>query len=388
MKKHYERYTPKKVAEVTGVPEDVFQKICETVATTAAPDRTMTHLYALGWTQHTTGAQNIRCMAMIQLLLGNMGMAGGGVNALRGHSNIQGLTDLGLLSDALPGYLVAAARQRAGLPGLRRQAHPEAAAAGADELPVELPQVPRLADEGLVRQGGDEGERLGVRLPAEARQALRHPDGVRPDVAGEVQRLRVPGLQPARLRAAQGQAHRGALEAEVPRHDRPARHRDLELLAEPRRPEPGRSRPRSRRRCSGCRRRASPRRTARSRTPAGRSCGTGRARSRPARRSRIPRSSPSCSGSCAPCTEGGRRLPGPDPEPDLGLPDRDEALAGGARPRVQRPRPRRPRRPEGRDEDPGEGGRAAPELRASSATTGPPRAATGSTAGRSRRRAT
>jgi formate dehydrogenase major subunit len=105
MKKHYERYTPKMVADVTGVPEDVFQKICETVATTATPDRVMTHLYALGWTQHTTGAQNIRTMGMIQLLLGNMGMAGGGVNALRGHSNIQGLTDLGLLSDALPGYL-------------------------------------------------------------------------------------------------------------------------------------------------------------------------------------------------------------------------------------------------------------------------------------------
>jgi formate dehydrogenase major subunit len=105
MKKHFERYTPKMVADVTGVPQDLFQKICETIATTAAPDRTMTHLYALGWTQHTVGAQNIRTMAMIQLLLGNLGMAGGGVNALRGHSNIQGLTDLGLLSDALPGYL-------------------------------------------------------------------------------------------------------------------------------------------------------------------------------------------------------------------------------------------------------------------------------------------
>jgi len=105
MKKHYERYTPKMVADSTGVGTEVFQKICETIASTAAPDRTMTHLYALGWTQHTTGAQNIRSMAMIQLLLGNMGMAGGGVNALRGHSNIQGLTDLGLLSDALPGYL-------------------------------------------------------------------------------------------------------------------------------------------------------------------------------------------------------------------------------------------------------------------------------------------
>jgi formate dehydrogenase major subunit len=105
MKAHFSRYTPRMVADVTGVPEDRFATICELVASTAAPDRTMTHLYALGWTQHSTGAQNIRSIAMIQLLLGNMGMAGGGVNALRGHSNIQGLTDLGLLSDALPGYL-------------------------------------------------------------------------------------------------------------------------------------------------------------------------------------------------------------------------------------------------------------------------------------------
>ncbi|WP_162629566.1 molybdopterin-dependent oxidoreductase, partial [Klebsiella pneumoniae] len=69
------------------------------------PDKTASFLYALGWTQHSIGAQNIRTMAMIQLLLGNMGMAGGGVNALRGHSNIQGLTDLGLLSTSLPGYM-------------------------------------------------------------------------------------------------------------------------------------------------------------------------------------------------------------------------------------------------------------------------------------------
>jgi formate dehydrogenase major subunit len=108
MKKHYERYTPKMVAETTGVPEGVFGEICKNIASTAPANRTMTHLYALGWTQHTTGAQNIRTMGMIQLLLGNVGMAGGGVNALRGHSNIQGLTDLGLLTDALPGYLTLA----------------------------------------------------------------------------------------------------------------------------------------------------------------------------------------------------------------------------------------------------------------------------------------
>ncbi len=105
MKNHYAPYTPEMVARLTGVPEAAFNKICELIASTAAPDRTMTSLYALGWTQHSVGSQNIRAMACIQLLLGNMGMPGGGVNALRGHSNIQGLTDLGVMSQLLPGYL-------------------------------------------------------------------------------------------------------------------------------------------------------------------------------------------------------------------------------------------------------------------------------------------
>ena len=65
----------------------------------------MTSMYALGWTQHSKGSQNIRTMAMLQLMLGNIGVRGGGMNALRGHSNIQGLTDLGLMSNLLPGYL-------------------------------------------------------------------------------------------------------------------------------------------------------------------------------------------------------------------------------------------------------------------------------------------
>ena len=67
--------------------------------------KTMTSMYALGWTQHSKGSQNIRAMAMLQLILGNIGVRGGGMNALRGHSNIQGLTDLGLMSNLLPGYL-------------------------------------------------------------------------------------------------------------------------------------------------------------------------------------------------------------------------------------------------------------------------------------------
>jgi len=105
LKQHYSRYTPDVVSNICGTPRDAFLKVCETIATTSVPDRTLTFMYALGWTQHSVGSQMIRTAAMVQLLLGNMGMAGGGMNALRGHSNIQGLTDLGLLSDSLPGYL-------------------------------------------------------------------------------------------------------------------------------------------------------------------------------------------------------------------------------------------------------------------------------------------
>lgn len=105
LKQHYARYTPEMVSNICGTPKDAFIKVCEIIATTSVPDRTLTFMYALGWTQHTVGSQMIRTAAMVQLLLGNVGMAGGGVNALRGHSNIQGLTDLGLLSNLLPGYL-------------------------------------------------------------------------------------------------------------------------------------------------------------------------------------------------------------------------------------------------------------------------------------------
>jgi len=105
LKVHVDRYTVGVVSDITGTPKELFLKICEMIASTSVPNRTLTSLYALGWTQHSIGSQNIRTLAIIQLLLGNIGMPGGGVNALRGHSNIQGLTDLGLLSDQLPGYM-------------------------------------------------------------------------------------------------------------------------------------------------------------------------------------------------------------------------------------------------------------------------------------------
>ena len=105
MKKHVEIYTPEFVENVCGTPKDRFLKICEMIGETSSPTKTMTSMYALGWTQHSKGSQNIRGMAMLQLLLGNIGVPGGGMNALRGHSNIQGLTDVGLMSNLIPGYL-------------------------------------------------------------------------------------------------------------------------------------------------------------------------------------------------------------------------------------------------------------------------------------------
>ncbi len=107
LKKHYSRYTPEKVSEITGTPVPDLLKVYEMYSATGAKDKAGTIMYAMGWTQHTVGVQNIRTMAIIQLLLGNIGIPGGGVNALRGESNVQGSTDQALLFHLLPGYLRA-----------------------------------------------------------------------------------------------------------------------------------------------------------------------------------------------------------------------------------------------------------------------------------------
>jgi formate dehydrogenase major subunit len=108
LKQHYSRYTADIVERITGIPKDQFLKAAD-LFTSVRKDGDMTKaatiIYAVGWTQHTFGTQLIRTAAMLQLLLGNVGRAGGGVNALRGHSNIQGATDMAGVFDLLPGYL-------------------------------------------------------------------------------------------------------------------------------------------------------------------------------------------------------------------------------------------------------------------------------------------
>ena len=110
LKQQYSRYTPETVERITGIPKEKYLKAVDmftSVRENGDMKKVSTIIYAVGWTQHTFGTQIIRTAAMVQLLLGNVGRAGGGVNALRGHSNIQGATDMAGLFDSLPGYLKA-----------------------------------------------------------------------------------------------------------------------------------------------------------------------------------------------------------------------------------------------------------------------------------------
>lgn len=105
MKQHYSRYNLETVTSITGTDRDTYLEICKVFGSTGQVGKAGTILYAMGGTQHTVGTQNIRIFAIIQLLLGNIGIVGGGVNALRGESNVQGSTDFGLLYHSLPGYI-------------------------------------------------------------------------------------------------------------------------------------------------------------------------------------------------------------------------------------------------------------------------------------------
>jgi formate dehydrogenase major subunit len=105
LRRHFARYTPEVVARVCGcAPKDVT-RVADLLCRNSGRERTSAIVYAVGWTQHTTGVQIIRTASILQLLLGNIGRPGGGIMAMRGHSSIQGSTDVPTLYDLLPGYL-------------------------------------------------------------------------------------------------------------------------------------------------------------------------------------------------------------------------------------------------------------------------------------------
>ncbi|MGD6756065.1 formate dehydrogenase [Streptomyces sp. BH105] len=105
LKRHFARYTPELVEEVCGVPAATFARVCDALTANSGRERTSSFAYAVGWTQHSVGAQYIRCASILHLLLGNIGRPGGGIQALRGHASIQGSSDIPTLFNLLPGYL-------------------------------------------------------------------------------------------------------------------------------------------------------------------------------------------------------------------------------------------------------------------------------------------
>lgn len=104
-KKHYSRYDMDTVCSICGMDKETLELVYSTYASTGQPGKAGAILYALGQTQHTYGAQNTRAMSVLQLLLGNIGVPGGGLNALRGEPNVQGATDMGMLVNEHPAYL-------------------------------------------------------------------------------------------------------------------------------------------------------------------------------------------------------------------------------------------------------------------------------------------
>jgi hypothetical protein len=103
LKRHYARYTPEMVRDVCGIDVDDFAYLARAITENSGRERTTCFAYAVGWTQHTLGAQFIRTAAILQLLLGNVGRPGSGIMALRGHASIQGSTDIPTLFNLLPG---------------------------------------------------------------------------------------------------------------------------------------------------------------------------------------------------------------------------------------------------------------------------------------------
>jgi formate dehydrogenase alpha subunit len=95
-----EKYTAEVVSAITGVPAEDLHRAAEILAR----NKPMAVVWAMGITQHTSGVLNVLTLANLQMLLGNMGVSGGGVNPLRGQNNVQGACDMGALPNVLPGY--------------------------------------------------------------------------------------------------------------------------------------------------------------------------------------------------------------------------------------------------------------------------------------------
>ena len=153
MRRHFARYTPEMVERVTGCPQETFLRVAEAIARNSGRERTGAFCYAVGWTHHSTGVQIIRAATIIQGLLGNVGRPGGGIMALRGHTSIQGSTDIPTLYNMLPTYLAQ--------PNAFKGHTPWRIPAGrnaADRAGGTIPEILRQPAEGVVRPERDRGK--------------------------------------------------------------------------------------------------------------------------------------------------------------------------------------------------------------------------------------
>ena len=166
LKRHYAAYTPEMVERTTGCPREVFLKVAEAVARNSGRERTGAICYAVGWTHHTTGVQMIRAAAILQGLLGNVGRPGGGILALRGHTSIQGSTDIPTLYNMLPTYLPqphAFKPHKTVDEYLKSETNPTGWWHNFPKYVVSLL-------EGVLRRACDKGQWLGLSLAAEDRR--------------------------------------------------------------------------------------------------------------------------------------------------------------------------------------------------------------------------
>ena len=136
LRRHFARYTPDAVEQVCGIPAATFTDIADRLVAASGPDRTAYICYAVGWTMHVNGPQIIRTAAILQTLLGNIGRPGGGIMALRGHTNVQGTTDVSTLYETLPGYLAMPSRRGHLAGGVPGAAHGPRAACTAATAPT------------------------------------------------------------------------------------------------------------------------------------------------------------------------------------------------------------------------------------------------------------
>ena len=170
LKKHYSRYTPEKVSDITGTPVEDLLKVYEAYSSTGVRDKAGSVLYALGWTHHTFGTQIIRTSAIIQLLLGNIGIAGGGINALRGQPNVQGSTDGALLFHLIPGYLKVPRGSQQTLEQYLKDNTPKTAEPQSVNWWSNTPKYTVSLLKSFYGEKAHQGKRLWLRLAAQGRR--------------------------------------------------------------------------------------------------------------------------------------------------------------------------------------------------------------------------